>query len=54
MPRTRLPVDGTSEQIGNQLVHEGVTLRVCQETIYHYIYLKEGMAQELLWYLPEH
>nr|WP_321507428.1 hypothetical protein [uncultured Celeribacter sp.] len=26
----------------------------CQETIYRYIYSKEGMAQELWWYLPEH
>ncbi len=44
----------TPEQIGNRLIHEGATLRVCQETIYRYIYSKEGMAQELWWYLPEH
>ena len=25
-----------------------------RETIYRYIYSKEGMAQELWWYLPEH
>ena len=44
----------TPEQIGNRLIHEGATLRVCQETIYRYISWKEGMAQELWWYLPEH
>ncbi|WP_242532276.1 IS30 family transposase, partial [Salipiger thiooxidans] len=44
----------TPEQIGNRLIHEGATLRVCQETIYRYIYSQEGMAQELWWYLPEH
>ncbi|WP_254884994.1 helix-turn-helix domain-containing protein [Salipiger sp. HF18] len=44
----------TPEQIANRLIHEGATLRVCQETIYRYIYSKEGMAQELWWYLPEH
>ncbi len=54
MLRMRLPVDGTPEQIGNRLIQEGATLRVCQETIYRYIYSKEGMAQELWWYLPEH
>lgn len=54
MLRMRLPVDGTPEQIGNRLIHEDATLRVCQETIYRYIYSKEGMAQELWWYLPEH
>ena len=41
-------------QIGNRLIHEGATLRVCQETICRYIYAQEGMAQELWWYLPEH
>ncbi|MCA0964689.1 hypothetical protein [Salipiger bermudensis] len=50
----RLPVDGTPEQIGNRLIHEGAKLRVCQETIYRYIYSNEGMAQEFWWYLPEH
>lgn len=44
----------TPEQIGNWMIHEGAKLRVCQETIYQYIYSKEGMAQELWWYLPEH
>jgi len=44
----------TPEQIGNRMIYEGAKLRVCQETIYRYIYSKEGMAQELWWYLPEH
>ncbi|WP_291734696.1 IS30 family transposase [Leisingera sp. F5] len=42
------------EQIGNRMIHEGARLRVCQETIYRYIHSKEGMAQELWWYLPAH
>ena len=44
----------TPEQIGNRMIYEGAELRVCQETIYRYIYSKEGMAQELWWYLPNH
>ena len=35
------------EQIGNRLIQEGATLRVCRETIYRSIYSKEGIAQEL-------
>ena len=50
----RLPGKGTPEQIGNRMIYEGAKLRVCQETIYRYIYSKEGMDQELWWYLPEH
>lgn len=34
--------------------YEGAKLRVCQETIYRYIYSNEGMAPELRRYLPEH
>lgn len=44
----------TPEQIGNRMIREGAELRVCQETIYQYISSKEGMADELWWYLPEH
>ena len=44
----------TPEQIGNRMIYEGDRLRVCQETIYRYIYSKEGMDQELWWYLPLH
>ena len=36
------------------MIYEGAKPRVCQETIYRYIYSKEGMAQELWWYLLEH
>ncbi|MBY6059741.1 IS30 family transposase [Leisingera daeponensis] len=50
----RLKNGWTPEQIGNRMIHEGARLRVCQETIYRYIYSKEGMAQELWWYLPTH
>lgn len=41
------------EQIGNRMIYAGAKLRVCQETIYRYIYSKEGMSQEVRWYLPE-
>lgn len=44
----------TPEQIGNRMIYEGAKPRVCQETIYRYIYSKDGMAQELWWYLPNH
>lgn len=50
----RLKSGWTPEQIGNRMIHEGARLRVCQETIYRYIYFNEGMAQELWWYLPTH
>ncbi|GFE50187.1 hypothetical protein So717_19400 [Roseobacter cerasinus] len=50
--QNRLPVNGTPEQIGNRIIYEGAKLRVCQETIYRYIYSKEGMDQELWRYLP--
>jgi IS30 family transposase len=44
----------TPEQIGNRMIFDGAKQRVCQETIYRHIYSKEGMAQELWWYLPMH
>ena len=50
----RIKQGWTPEQIGNRMIYEGAALRVCQETIYRYIYSKEGMDQELWWYLPEH
>ena len=50
----RLKNGWTPEQIGNRMIYEGVKLRACQETIYRYIYSKEGMDQELWWYLPLH
>ena len=30
-----------------RMIHEGAKLRGCQETIYRYIYSKEGIAQGL-------
>jgi len=30
------------------------TQRVCQEAIYRYIYSREGMLDDLWWYLPTH
>lgn len=50
----RLKNGWTPEQIGNRMIHEGAQPRVCQETIYRYLYSKEGMAQALWWYLPNH
>jgi IS30 family transposase len=44
----------TPEQIGNRMIYDRAEQRACQETIYRYIYSKEGMAQELWWYLPLH
>ena len=34
--------------------HEGARLRVCQETIDRYIYAREGIRDDLRWYLPNH
>ena len=42
----------TPEQIGNRMMHERAKPRVCQETIYRYIYSKDGMRDDLWWYLP--
>lgn len=36
----RIKQGWTPEQIGNRMIHEGDKLRVCQETIYRYIYSK--------------
>ena len=44
----------TPEQIGYRMIVEKAPLRVCQETIYRYIYSKEGMGDDLWWYLPTH
>ncbi len=46
--------DGWSpERIAGRLRHEGHGHRVCHETIYSYVYTKDGQAQELGRYLPE-
>lgn len=44
----------TPEQIGKRMVEEQAPLRVCQDTIYRYIYSKQGMRDDLWWYLPTH
>ncbi len=44
----------TPEQISHRMIHEDVSPRVCQETIYRYIYSKEGKRDDLWWYLPTH
>ena len=44
----------TPEQIGNRMIQEQAPQRVCQETIYRYIYSKDGMRDDLWWYLPTH
>lgn len=36
------------------MIQERAKLRVCQETIYRYIYSKDGMRDDLWWYLPTH
>ncbi|GAD57442.1 mobile element protein [Limimaricola cinnabarinus LL-001] len=42
------------EQIAGRMQIERAPLRVCQATIYRYIYAKEGLREELWWYLPTH
>ena len=44
----------TPEQIAGRLRLEKAHPRACQETIYRYIYGREGMKQELWWYVPTH
>lgn len=44
----------TPEQIAHRMIFENAVPRVCQETIYRYIYSREGMKQELWWYLLNH
>jgi len=44
----------TPEQIAGRLIYEKAPVRVCQETIYRFVYSTEGMSEDLWWYLPEH
>ena len=44
----------TPEQIAGRLIYEKAPVRVCQKTIYRFVYSPEGMKEELWWYLPEH
>ena len=50
----RLKNGWTPAQIGNRMIHEKAPLRVCQETICRFIYSKEGLWDDLWWYLPNH
>ena len=50
----RLKNGWTPEQISNRMIYEAAPLRVCQETIYRYIYSKEGQRDDLWWHLPTH
>lgn len=50
----RLKNGWTPEQISNRMILDCAPLRVCQETIYRYIYSNEGKSHDLWWYLPSH
>lgn len=50
----RIKSGWTPEQIAHRMIREGARPRVCQETIYRYVYGAEGMRQDLWWYLPTH
>lgn len=41
------------EQIAGRMRHEGSDVSVCHETIYAYVYSREGQSEELARYLPE-
>ncbi len=41
------------EQIAGRMRHEGSALSICHETIYAYVYSREGQSEELARYLPE-
>ena len=43
----------TPEQIAGRLRAEGARPRACQETIYRFVYSKEGLRENLWWHLPE-
>ena len=36
------------------MIQEKAPLRICQETVDHYIYFKDGLRDDLWWYLPTH
>ena len=44
----------TPERIAGRLIYENAPIRICQETIYRFVYSAEGMKEDLWWYLPEH
>lgn len=41
------------EQIAGRMRHKGAGMSVCHETIYAYVYSREGQTEELARYLPE-
>ncbi|EPX76515.1 hypothetical protein Salmuc_04587 [Salipiger mucosus DSM 16094] len=48
----RLIAGWTPEQIAGRLSHEGQAIRVSHETIYAYVYSKEGQSERLARHLP--
>ena len=50
----RLKTGWTPEQIAGRLIQIKSAVRVCHETIYAYIYSKEGLASKLWRYLHKH
>lgn len=49
----RLKAGWSPEQIAGRLRYEGHATRVCQETIYAYVYSQKGQTETLARYLPE-
>jgi len=50
----RLKEGWSPEQIAGRLKIERGPTRICHETIYEFVYSREGQSQELARYLPEH
>ena len=50
----RLKEGWSPEQIAGRLKIEAGPTRICHETIYQFVYSREGQSQELARYLPEH
>jgi len=50
----RLKEGWSPEQIAGRLKIETGPARICHETIYQFVYSREGQSQELARYLPEH
>ena len=47
----RLRNGWTPEQISNRMILDQSSPWVCQETIYRYVYSKEGKRDDLWWYI---
>lgn len=52
--KERIKAGWTPEQIAGRMHLENAPVRVCQETIYRFVYSEEGRKHDLWWYLPEH